>query len=467
MAKRKDSRKQWRHSVNGETVRSAVAWAIQEKIFAHLRFHGNTSWQVLDLILLAIVWMWSDHTTLTGAFAEAHRWSFQVLGRTAVRTFQGLLRALVTWTAPLLPLIEQRLHALMEKHGRKHWRVGLWLALAMDGSRVSVPRTQENEQAFCAPNYGHGKTAKYRKKKRKGKRVRSKAKKIQPVKPQIWLTLLWHMGLHMPWSWKTGPSNSSERDHFQKMLSAQKFPENTLFCGDAGFTGYDLWKAILDAGHAFLVRVGSNVKLLRKLGYVRERRGSVYFWPDRAARQHQPPLVLRLLHLQVGRRKMWLLTSILDDDQLSDEEAVRLYRLRWGVELQFRTVKQTFGRGKLRSHSPERAYVELDWSLLGLWLIQLFAVKEQVAIGTVPEQCSVSLAIQVIRMMLQRWSEEADESFAAKLRSARKDSYQRKTSKKARYRPDNKDKPAAGTPRVRTATRQHKAWLQEYLSAAA
>jgi hypothetical protein len=41
--------------------------------------------------------------------------------------------------------------------------------------------------------------------------------------------------------------------------------------------------------------------------------------------------------------------------------------------------------------------VELDWSLLGLWRIQLFAVKEPIAIGEVPEQGSVSLAIQVIR----------------------------------------------------------------------
>jgi hypothetical protein len=42
------------------------------------------------------------------------------------------------------------------------------------------------------------------------------------------------------------------------------------------------------------------------------------------------------------------------------EEAVRLYRLRWGIELQFRALKQTFGRRKLRSKRPDRALVELD-----------------------------------------------------------------------------------------------------------
>ena len=253
MAKRKDSRKKPRHPVNGATLQAAVAWAIDAKIFAHLKVHGNTTWQFVDLILLAIVWVWSGDGRLTGAFAEAHRWSLQVLGRAAVGTFQGLLKALVTWTATVLPLVGQCLHNLMQEHGGKHWRVGLWLALAVDGSRVSVPRTEENESAFCAPNYGHGKTARKRKKKSKGKRTSRKGKKkMQPVKPQIWLTLLWHMGLHMPWGWKTGPSYANERDHFRALLTEQKFPENTLFCADAGFTGYDLWQAMIDDGHSFL-----------------------------------------------------------------------------------------------------------------------------------------------------------------------------------------------------------------------
>jgi Transposase DDE domain len=465
MAKRKGAQTK---PVNGETLRAAVAWAIDAKIFADLKFHGNTSWQFADLVLLTLVWVWSGASTLTGAFAEAHAWSLHVLGHVAIGTYQGLLKALVSWTATLLPLLGEALQRLMQKHGGGHWRLGRWLPLAVDGSRVSVPRTKENETAFCAPRYGHSKTAKYRKKKRQAQRTRRKAKKkTQPVKPQIWITLLWHMGLHMPWGWKTGPSYSDERDHFRTMLREQTFPADTLFCGDAGFTGYDLWKAILDAGHSFLIRVGANVKLLRRLGYVREREGIVYFWPDKAARRQQPPLVLRLLRLQVGKCPMCLVSNVLNDEELSEHQAIRLYQLRWGVELQFRTVKQTFGRRKLRSRTPERAYVELDWSLVGLWLIQLFAVKEQIAIGEVPEHCSVSLAIQVIRTMLQSWSEQAKKTFEEKLQGAKKDSYKRKSSKEARYKPNYKDKPAAGFPKIVTATRQHRLWLRQYLKVAA
>src|SRR5436309_2513451 len=81
---------------------------------------------------------------------------------------------------------------------------------------------------------------------------------------------------------------------------------------------------------------------------------------------------LRLFEVQVGRCRMSVVTNVLDDAQLSVEQARELYKLRWGIELQFRTLKQTFGRRKLRSKTPERAVVELDWSLLGLAMIQLF-----------------------------------------------------------------------------------------------
>jgi hypothetical protein len=440
-----------------------LRWAIPEHLFASVRLGRNTAWLPVPLILLTLVWVFTDDKTLTGAFAQAHRWLMQLLGCAAVDTFQGLLKALLTYTPTFLPLLWQHFHFLMQQHGGSHWRIGRWLPLAVDGSRISVPRTLANESAFCAPHFGNSKAARSRRKKKgKGKGRRSK-KKMEPVKPQIWLTLLWHMGLHMPWGWKSGPSYASERDHFKQLLAEQTFPTDTLFCADAGFTGYELWKTLIDKGHSFLIRVGANVTLLRGLGYVQERADLVYCWPDKAAKKKQPPLVLRLLCLQVGTCPMWLLTSILEEEQLTSAQAIELYKRRWGVELQFRTLKQTFGRRKLRSRNPERALVELDWSLVGLWLIQLFAVKEQVAVGKLPEQCSVSVAIDVIRTMVRCPAGLPGEVLAEKLQAASKDDYQRTRPKKARYNPQYKDKPAAGEPIVLNATDEHKRLLQLFL----
>lgn len=461
-------------ALNGEALLAAVRWVVDARIFDELKFHGNTTWKPVDLILLTVVWAWSEASTLTGAFDEAHRWSQQALSRVAVSTYQGLMGALVGSTGRLLPPLWQRLQTLMEKHGGDHWRIGCWLPLAVDGSRIDAPRTRANERAFCAANFGGSRMADYRRRisRRQGRPERRRRR--QPLaaqaKPQVWLTLLWHMGLRTPWSWTSGPSTASERDHFRTMLGTQEFPKNTLFCGDAGFTGYELWKTAIDRGHQILIRVGANVTLLRKLGYhARERDGLVYCWPSVAARRNQPPLVLRLIRFRLGPSEACVVTSVLQRHRLSDKQALRLYRLRWGVELQFRALKQTFGRRKLRSKRPDRALVELDWSLVGLTIIQLFAVKEQIQFGEPPEQCSVSLAIRIVRETVDRWHETpaAGETFRLRLRAAIIDDYQRTTSKKARYRTDSKDKPSAKKPKLLKATKQHKLWLAKLLTTAA
>ncbi len=389
-AKATGGRSPAKQPVNGETLRSAVTWIVNEKSFQNLKFHGNTKWLVCDLMVLAV-----------------------------------------------------------------------------DESRVSTPRTAPNEQAFCAANYGR--SAKHRAKKRRKNGVAQRKKKSQPVKPQIWLTLVWHMGLRLLWCWRTGPSNSSERAHFQDVLKTEQFPEKTLFCADAGFVGYDFWRSIVDQGQHFLMRVGSNVTLLKKLGDARESHGIVYCWPSKAARKNQPPLVLRLISMKFGRTPIYLVTSVLDPHELSGETARQLYQLRWGIELQFRTIKQTFGRSKLRSKTPERALRELDWSLLGLWMIQLFAVKEQIKIGQPPIHSSAARAIHAIRDVFHSWSEIPTKgtSLKSKLRHAVTDHYERsKKSKQARYRPDNKDKPHAGEPNIITATKQHKLQLKLHLTLA-
>ena len=448
------------------TLRQALAWVFRERIFDNLTLHGNTKWLPVDLVALAVLWVWSDQDTLTTAFDQAHLWANALFGRVAIHSYQGLTGALVTWTGQLLPLLWQRCQHCLEECGQKHWRVGRWLALAVDGSRISTPRTCDNEQAFCAPHYGHSKTAQYRKKKRKARRPKRAA---EPVKPQIWTTLLWHMGLRLPWSWKNGPSYANERDHFQQLLREQTFPSETLFCADAGFVGYDLWKAIQDAGHSFLIRVGANVTLLRGLDYVREHDGLVYCWPNKMARKGQPPLVLRLWSIQVGRCAMSLLTNVSDEALWSAAQARELYRLRWGIELQFRSLKQTFGRRKLRSKTSARALVELDWSWLGVTLIQLFAVKERIAAGDAPERSSLALAIRIIRALFEGrcGGREVGWDLSVRLRAARTDGYQRRGLKKARYRPAYKDKPSAGAPKVLTAQRQHHRLLEKFLAQSA
>lgn len=444
---------------NQDALRRAVKWIINDEIFSHLRFHGNTNWVASQLVILAVFWVWSDNPSLVAAFSEAHQLVVRLFGSAAVSSYQGLTKALMTWTSTLLPCLWNRLHELMERCDGKSWRVGVWVVLAVDGSRFSVPRTVANENRFCASKKNKNKR---RKKKKKKGVPKKKNYKPQPVGPQVWLTLIWHVGLRLPWCWEIGPSDSSERAHFLKMLE-HEYPENTLFCGDAGFVGYEFWKTIHDKNHHFLVRVGANVRLLKKLGWhVREREGIVYCWTDEAVKKKRPPLTLRLLHFKDSRGDVYLVTNVLNKKKLSERRAAEIYTQRWGIEVQFRSVKQTFMRRKLRSRAPDQALVELHWSLLGLWMIQLLAVKEQTSVGEPPENASVAAALRVIRTIIRNVTDVPgpNEGLQAQLRDATKDTYERKSKKQSRNYPRRKEEPSAGAPKIRVATREDKRKLQ-------
>lgn len=444
---------------HSDLLRGALNWVLQDKIFADLRMHGNTKWMPKYLVILVVLTAWCEGRRLTDAFDKAKKLSANLYGQVAIQTFEGMMRALVTWTGRLLPILWARLQTLMEQAGGTHYRLGKWLPLAVEGSRFTTPRTRSNEQAFSAKDFGKGKKARSR---RKWKNKKKRSKKLgEPVKPQIWLTLIWHMGLKLPWCWKTGPSTASERHHLMDLLGAHTFPANTLFCCDAGFVGYELWRSILDAGHSFLIRVGGNVRLLKNLGHARRGRDVVFLWPNEAARRKEAPIVLRLIAVRNEHGTMWLVTNVLNEHALGTTFLKRLYPLRWGIELQFRTVKQTFGRSKLRSRNADHALAELDWSLVALTMVQLFAIREQIKLDQPPEHTSVAEALRAIRYALDNWHEPAcgENKLTSRLQAAQQDDYVRTSSKTSRYRAGYKDKPTATQPVVIQATHtQQKAY---------
>jgi len=444
-------------------------WLLPAGIFAKFTCHGNTKWKPMHLVILAFCWTWSDARCLTDAFVEASEGCRTLFGCSALSTYQGFMGAMVKWSSTLVRSLTSVVRQRMQEIGGRFWRIGEWVPIAFDGSRSTAPRTKSNEAAYCAANYGKGKTAKYRKKKTKGMRRRKNEKnKAQPQAPQAWITLMWHMGLRLPWAWRLGPSNSSERDHVMEMLADEEFPEHTLFCGDAGFIGYPLWARILKRGHDFLVRAGANVYLQVEAidgRVIKEGHDQIVLcWPADAQRAGLPPLRLRLIHARIKKTKVWLLTSVLDRKKLTLKQAVRFYEMRWGIELEFRGLKQTLNRAELRSRNDKRLWTELDWSILGMAVAELFALKEQLSPRTAkskkdpPSQRSLAETMRALRWCLRNLNEDSEKNrgLADRLREAIIDDYKRPSSKRARYRPPNPDKKALGDPKLRMLSPEEK-----------
>jgi hypothetical protein len=266
----------------------------------------------------------------------------------------------------------------------------------------------------------------------------------------LWLTVLWHAATGLPWNWRLGPCDSSERSHLLEMLPS--LPKEALITADAGFVGFDFLQLIVASGRHFLVRVGSNVRLLRKLGTVRESGGIVYLWPDAAAQRGALPLVARLVVVQGGRHPVYLLTSVLSPQRLSDRQVCDLYRMRWGIELFYRHLKQTYQRRKLRSLEAENARLELQWSLLGLWAMALYAQVELARKRVPASKVSIAGVLRAFRRMLRDYLHpaEREQSLCALVRRAVIDGYRRR-NKASRIDTRRKYDPPPGPPDIRRA----------------
>lgn len=463
------ARSSGKQTTHKEHLTTLLKWFLpDEGIFSHLKLHGNTTWAPGSLVWLAMFWVWCGSGNVTDRFTQAAECSERLFSSSALSTYQGFMGALVQWSSFLINLLCQRLHERMEQIGGKFWRIGLWVPIAFDGSRSTAPRTRSNEQALCAPHYGTGRKAKYGKygtKKANSMRGAKKRKKPQPQEPQAWITMFWHMGLRLPWLWRLGPSNANEREHVTEIVTNNVFPGNTLFCGDAGFVGYPLWSAILRQGADFLVRVGGNVYLLMESAdYSWQKNGLVLCWPKDMRDSGKPPLQLRLVKVTIGKASVWLLTSVLDPAKLSVAQMVRFYKLRWGVEVEFRGLKQILNCAKLRCRNEKRVLAELHWSIMAMALAELFALKEQLSRrhpktqGPDPARRSLANTLRALRYNLCHLVEAPapDKDLRTMLRHAVTDDYRRKASKGARYRPPNPDKKPLGDPKIRILTAEEK-----------
>ncbi|NJO55880.1 MAG: transposase [Rhodospirillales bacterium] len=266
------------------------------------------------------------------------------------------------------------------------------------------------------------------------------------------MTTLWHAGTGLPWDWRIGAADSSEREHWKDMLP--QLPENALVTADAGFVGFEYVQAVIASGRHLLLRVGANVRLLRELGYAREQEGVVYLWPDQQAKAGQAPLMLRLVTAQGGKHPVYLVTSVLDTRRLSDTQVIELYRRRWGIELFYRHLKQTFARRKLRSGNAENARVEMEWSLLGLWGMGLYAQVQLTRAKIEPKRLSVAKMLRGFRRTLRDYRHpiERGTTLCGVLSEALIDEYPRK-NKTSRNYPRKKQEKPPGPPHIQLATR--------------
>lgn len=436
--------------LNSAFLKLALHWLFGKADWSTIRWRSDCTWTPMFLSATALLWAVSGESTLGDRFQISRKISlflYPELSKSA-SSYQGFIKLLAKWTDSLVGVIQTRMRQLMEQALAEYWRINRVVMFGIDGCRVDLPRTKSNQATYATSRKKNRK----KQKKGKGKRGISPASRHKRLNdsPQMWLTTMWHAGTGLPWDWRTGPSDSSERAHLLEMLS--DLPAEALITADAGFVGYEYSKAILDSGRDLLIRVGSNVRLLRQLGYAREFSQTVYIWPTYASRRKEPPLVLRLVVAHNGRHPVYVVTSLRSKTH-SDRQILELYSRRWGIELFYRSFKQTFGKRKLRSHAATNTTIELAWSLMGLWIMSLYALVQVTKTGIEPRQLSAAKLLRAFRSTLRdyRIPVERGQKLRDQLRAAViGDSVRR--NKSSRNYPRKRSEKQPGKPQIINAT---------------
>lgn len=415
----------------------AIHTVLPAQWFSQFPAHGSSRWTAQKVFWASVVMGWQSGATLGERFRAARdvlrnvfpRWQ---LGRSLSGFLEARERLLEVMRRPLMTRLQLLVALYFEQ-----WRVRGWLVFAVDGSRFETSRTTANEQQLgCA-----------------GK---------ESTTPQVFQTTLQHVGTGLVWDFRLGPGTDSERRHLDAMR--QTLPPQTLLTADAGFISFELCSWLVEHQQAFVLRVGSNARLLTALGWVvQEQASTVYLWPARV--RDRPPVVLRLIVIeQPDRRPVYLVTNILDQQVLSDEDAAELYRLRWGVELYYRSIKQTFGHARLCSRTPDMSLAEQTWHVFAAWVLQLLSVRELIAAGKAPANWSAAKARDAARTLLRRALAERScppaQTFRRRLQAATLDP-PRPGPKQTRHWPRKKQATPPGPPKLQPATPQQRQQAQQ------
>ena len=372
-------------------------------------------WDVHPLIWVMLLMAWSAGDSLPEKF-EVARGVYVACcpkRRRPGKSFSGFEKALGKLPMPVLRALGMSLRTrIQQKFGDRLLYEG-FIPLGCDGTRHECPRSEELEQRLGTVT-------------RDGNLADA---------PSIWNTSIVHLALGIPWCWRFGRgSKASERKHLKQMIPL--LPKLALIVTDAGYVGYELTRALMDANVWFLIRMSCNATLFTTDGQEIDnwREGIVYYWPVRNRRKNEPPIRGRLIRVVSRKRKhdVWLLTNIEDPNRLSVALASKLYRWRWESEGFFRTYKRTLKKLKFESRTIRLVHREAEVSMLAtqLLLCQGALAMPAPKSPAKPIQCSPRRVLLLIREEFA--SDTFRSNYSTRLSKARRDNRHRISAKQKR-----------------------------------
>lgn len=271
----------------------------------------------------------------------------------------------------------------------QHW---LWhgrhIKLA-DGSTVSMPDTEENQEQYpqqASQQEGIG---------------------FPIARIMVLFSLATGMVTDMAMSCYTG-KETGEAALMRELLD--RLDPDDILLTDRILCSYFMIASVLSGKRDFVGRLHQTRKIdferAKRLGQgdhlVTWQRPKKPEWMEQTTYEQIPEtLTLRLVEVKVEEpgfrtESLYVVTTLTDPKQFPKNDIAQLYRKRWLVELDLRALKVSLGMDVLRCKTPEMVRKEIWICLLAYNLIRKVMLQAAKAAGLSPRDLSFSTTMQTI-----------------------------------------------------------------------
>lgn len=248
----------------------------------------------------------------------------------------------------------------------------------VDGTTVSMPDTEANQASF----------------------PRSRTQKPGLGFPLARLVTLVSLSRGAVLDWASGPCEGKQTGETALLWRlAQRLQRGDIVIADRYYAGYFLIALLVQMGVDVVIRQHQRRHTDFRRGQRLGARDHLVSWPKLqrpswmdADTYAAMPETLRMREVNVGG---WtLVTTLTDAKEVSKRDLFELYRARWQIELDLRSIKTSMRMDVLRCKSPQMVKKEIAVHLLAYNLMRAVMAKAAHLGRLLPRQLSFKGALQ-------------------------------------------------------------------------
>lgn len=287
---------------------------------------------------------------------------------------------------PLAALFRALAHPLARAGQAWAFYKGMRL-MALDGTKMEVPDTPENEAFFGRHKTKRGKTA----------------------WPMAKVVALIEIGTRIIVDAFVGPYKTAEQPAAVRLMRSLK--AGMLLLWDRAFVGYPLWRQVMATGCHLLGRLNSKM-IFNPVQSLPDGSFLAKLYPNPQARKKDRDGVLvRIIEYTISdplrsgfREKHRLITSLLDPTLYPAKELIVLYHERWEVEIGFDEIKiHLIGKTPiLRSRTPLGCLQEIYGLLIAHIAVRSIMMEAAAKWELDPDRISFVDSVRVIERAIPR-----------------------------------------------------------------